>query len=644
MKYRALFEPITIGNITLKNRFVMPAMDSSTTTAEHKFSRQSIDYLSARAEGGFGLVITEFLAVDPSGFATPNQVGIYDDSFLPNLRELTDAIHAKNGKCCAQIHHAGIQTKTSCIGMQPLAVTGIPSTKYKEPVHEMTAEEVYALIDKFADAGLRAKKAGFDFVEVHGAHGYLIAQFLSKATNKRCDEFGGSCENRARFAAEVIRKIKIRCGSDYPILFRISAEEFMSGGNQAEDAVVYAKLAEKAGADAIHISTGSAAGGNIVTTYYTDPGFNVKNAAKVKESVHVPVICVGRINDPALAEEIIESGQADLISLGRQSICDSEFPNKIYEGREEEIYHCTGCMQRCYYSPGCDELDHGISCMINPFSGKEGRWHIEKTEEKKKIVVVGGGVAGLEAAWILAKRGHEVQVYEKDSMLGGQYRAACAPPKKQDMGKTVHTYEALCRRYGAKIYLNTEITEETLEELHADVVLLATGAAPVIPEIQGLDRKKAIQANDILRGRVVITDKKVLMIGGGIVGCECAEFLNQYHNVVDIADMIPEFAEGMNKYPRAILLDSLKQHGSVFYTETAVTEVCKDGIKGTRKGKAICLGGYDEIVFATGSRPVRLLEDFLKRTGRKVYVLGDAQEVRDAKYAIFDAAKLALTL
>lgn len=644
MNDRALFEPIKIGNVTLKNRFVMPAMDSSTTTAEHKFSRQSIDYLSARAEGGFGLVIAEFMAVDPSGFATPNQVGIYDDSFLPNLRELTDAIHAKNGKCCAQIHHAGIQTKTSCIGMPPLAVTGIPSTKYKEPVHEMTAEEVYDLIDKFADAGLRAKKAGFDFVEVHGAHGYLIAQFLSKATNKRCDEFGGSYKNRARFATEVIQKIKIRCGSDYPVLFRISAEEFMSGGNQIEDAVVYAKLAEEAGADAIHISTGSAAGGNIVPTFYTDPGFNVKNAAKVKESVHVPVICVGRINDPALAEEIIESGQADLISLGRQSICDSEFPNKIYEGREEEIYHCTGCMQRCYYSPGCDELDHGISCMINPFSGKEGRWIIEKAEEKKKVVVVGGGVAGLEAAWILAKRGHEVQVYEKDAMLGGQYRAACTPPKKQDMGKTVHTYEALCRRYGAKIYLNTEITEETLEELHADVVLLATGAVPVIPEIQGLDRKKAIQANDILRGRMVITDKKVLMIGGGIVGCECAEFLNQYHNVVDIADMIPEFAEGMNKYPRAILLDSLKQHGSVFYTETAVTEVCKDGVKGTKNGEEICLGEYDEIVFATGSRPVRLLEDSLKRTGREVYVLGDAQEVRDAKYAIFDAAKLALTL
>jgi len=644
MKYPELFEPVKIGNVELKNRFVMPAMDSSTTTPEHLFSQQSIDYFAARAAGGFALVITEFMAVDPTGFATPNQVGIYDDSFLPNLKELTDAIHAKNGKCCAQIHHGGVQTMSKTCGCRPWAVSGIPSTKYKEPVHEMTNKEVYWLIGKFVDAAERAKKAGFDFVEVHGAHGYLIAQFLSKATNKRCDEFGGSYENRFRFAAEIIKGIKVRCGKDFPILMRMSAEEFMEGGCGIQDVMVYAKLAEEAGVDALHISTGSAAGGNIVTPYYTDPGFNVDNAAKVKSCVKIPVICVGRINDPALAAEIIRSKRADMISLGRQSICDSEFPNKVYEGREEEIYHCTGCMQRCYYSPGCDELDKGVSCMINPFSGKEGRWFIKEADEKKKIAVIGGGVAGLEAAWILAKRGHEVSLYEKQDMLGGQYRFAAVPPKKQDLGKTVHTYTALCRRYGVRIYTNTEVTEEKLEQMDFDICLLTTGAKPVVPPIPGLADAGVKLANDVLSGGHVIAGEKVLMIGGGLVGCECAEFLTTYGNTVDIVDMIPEFAAGMNKYPRAILLNKLKAHGSRFFTETKVLEVHKDGITGEHEGEVVLLDGYDSLVLALGSKPYVPLKEKAEQLGKPVYVLGDARSVRDAKYAIFDAAKLALDL
>lgn len=644
MKYTKLFESMKIGSVTLMNRFVMPAMDSSTTTPEHKFSQESIDYLSARAKGGFALVIAEFLAVDPSGFATPNQVGIYNDSFIPNLKALTDAIHEKNGKCCAQIHHAGIQTKTSCINMTPLAVTGTPSTKYKEPVREMTTAEVYGLIQKFIDAGYRAKKAGFDFVEVHGAHGYLIAQFLSKATNKRCDEFGGSYVNRARFATEVIKGIKIKCGIDFPVLFRLSAEEFMTGGCSIDDAVVYSQLAEEAGVDAIHVSTGSAAGGNIVTTYYTDPGFNVDNAAKIKKAVHVPVICVGRINDPALANEIITSGKADFVSLGRQSICDSEFPNKIYEGREEEIFHCTGCMQRCYYSPGCDELDKGISCMINPFSGKEGRWIIEEAKEKKNVAIVGGGAAGLEAAWILASRGHRVNVYEKSPMLGGQYRLAAVAPKKQDLGKTIHTYEALCRHYGVNIFLNTAIDEAALAKMNCEVIILSTGAKPIVPKIPGLVENGVKLVNDVLSGKHVVTDEKVLIIGGGLVGCECAEFLTQYNNVVDIVDMIPKFAAELNKYPRAIMLKTLEEHGSVFYTGTRVKEIMADGIIGIHDNEEITIKGYSSIILATGSSPYNPLEAKAKELGIETFVIGDAAKVRDAKYAIFDAAKLALSI
>lgn len=643
MKYQNVLTPFKIGSIELKNRFIMPAMDSSTTIPEHKFSQQSIDYLSARAEGGFALVIAEFLCVDPTGFATPNQVGIYDDSFLDNLKSLTDEIHRKGGKCAAQIHHAGIQTSSANTKGTPLAVTGIPSTKYKEKVQELTNVEVYELIQKFIDAGVRAKKAGFDLVEVHGAHGYLIAQFMSKATNKRCDEFGGSYENRARFATEIIKGIKKACGKDFPIIFRLSANEFMEGGCDIHDAVIYAKLAEEAGADAIHVSTGSAAGGNIVTTYYMDPGFNVKNATLIKNSVHIPVICVGRINDPELAEDIISSGKADFISLGRQSICDSEFPNKIKEGRYDEIYHCTGCMQRCYYSKGCDELDKGISCMINPFSGKEGRWKINEAEQKKSIGIIGGGVAGLEAAWILAKRGHDVTLYEKDSKLGGQYCLAAIPKKKQDLGQTVFTYHSLGKHYEVKYVMNYEITNEKFKNLNHDIVILATGAKPFIPKIEGVQGKNVYLANDVLMGKHVVCNKRVLMLGGGLVGCETAEFLLQYQNHVDIVDMIPEFAVGMNKYPRAILLNELLTHDSKFYTETKILKINEDGILGMKDEKEILLSGYDVIILALGSKSYQPLTN-MADCNFETYVIGDANHVQDAKYAIFDAAKLAISL
>ncbi len=641
--YETLLSPIQIGKVTLKNRLVMPAMHSNTTTAEHTFSAQSIAYLAARAKGGFGLVIPEFLAIDPSGYGTPNEVGIFDDRFLPNLRALTDAVHAAGGKICAQLHHSGIQTKTECIGMDPWAVSAIPSTKYKSRVHELSVEEIHALVGRYIDAADRAQRAGFDFVEVHGAHGYQIEQFLSKATNKRCDEYGGSYKNRARFAVEIIRGIRARC-PELSILFRMSANEYMAGGNTPEDAVIFAKLAEEAGADAIHISNGSAEGGNIISSYYFDPGFNVVNATKVKQAVSIPVICVGRINDPELAEEIVASGKADLVSLGRQSVCDSEFPNKLMEGRDEEIIHCTGCMQRCAYMPGCEDDDKGISCVLNPFSGKESRWQITEAETKKRIAVIGGGVAGLEAAWVLARRGHSVTLYEKEQTLGGQFRLAAVPPKKQDLGKAIHTYEMLCRRYGAKIERGVNVTAELLRSLDVDTVILCTGAEPIVPRIPGLDGIRHMTANSILRGEHVVTGSRVLMLGGGLVGCECAEFLNVYANQIDIVDLLPDFAIGMQKGVRAELLKKLRDAGTAFYPNTKVLEFRDGSVVLERGGETFTKDGYDTVVLAVGSRPVRTLEDAAREAGFETYVIGDAAKVRDAKFAIYEAAKLGITL
>ena len=635
MKYESLLKPIKIGSLTIKNRFVMPAMHSSSAGSDHKFTELSKFYYGQRAKGEFGLIIPEFLAVDKTGYASGNEPSIESDEYLDSLKMVVDAIHEGGGLCAAQLHHAGVETDTSCVGMKPWSVSGLPSLKYKQEAHEMTVDEIEYLKGKYIEAADRAKRVGFDMVEVHCAHGYLGEQFLSVAYNRRSDEYGGSYENRARFVTDIIKGIKEKCGSDYPVQVRISAEEYIPNCMHINDVVVYAKLFEEAGADSISVSAGTPAGGMIVPTHYNRPGFNVENAYKVKQAVNIPVITVGRINDPDLALEIIESGKADLIALGRQSVCDYEFPKKVREGKTEEIYHCTGCMQRCYYGKPLDENDKGMSCMINPFSGKP-HWNIEEATVKKVVAVIGGGVAGLEAAWILAKKGHHVDLFEKSSKLGGQYNYACVASEKQDFGKTVDTLYHIGLNAGVNFHLNTEVSIDDLNNKY-DAVVVSTGAIPIIPRISGIEC--GVKANDIFAGKTVVGDKKVLILGGGIVGCECAEFLNEYNNSCTIVDMIKEFAPGLNKHVKKDMFTQFKEKGTQLIPETKVAEILKDGIV-TADGNV--LNGYDVVVVAFGSKPYLSINT--EELTNKVYVVGDANKVRDAKHAIFEAAKTALEI
>lgn len=644
MKYENLLDSINIGSLTIKNRLIMPAMHSNSAGTDHRFTQVSADYYAQRAYGGFGLIIPEFLAVDSTGYAAESEPSIEDDSFMDSLKLVVDAIHEGGAKCAAQLHHAGVETDTSCVGRKPWSVSGLPSLKYKQESHCMTIEEIHYLINKYIEAADRAKRVGFDMVEVHAAHGYLVEQFLSPAYNKRCDEFGGSYENRARFGVEIIKGIKKVCGSDFPVQVRISAEEFIPNGMHIEDVVVYAHLFEKAGADSISISTGTPGGGMIVPTHYYRPGFNVINAEKVKKAVNVPVICVGRINDPELASDIIKDQKADLVALGRQSVCDYEFPKKIAEGRVDEIYRCTGCMQRCYYGKPLDETDYGMSCMINPFSGKMNQWKIQRTKTPKTIAVIGGGPAGLEAAWILAEKGHDVTVFEKSHVLGGQYKYVAVANEKQDFGKTIDTLYHIGFNRGVKFKLDHEVKTEEIQGNY-DVVMIATGGTPIIPKIKGLNQLDVYKANDVLSGQSVVTGNKVLILGGGTVGCECAEFLNNYGCKCTIIDMVKDFASGMNKHVRKEMFARFAQNGTKMIPETKVIEVVEDGIFGEKAdGTTIEVRGFDQIVIAFGSKPMNPFGDQWKSLAKEVYCIGDVVQVRDAKHAIFEAAKTALTI
>lgn len=641
-EYFHLFNPIKIGTLTIKNRFVMPPMLSDLDMGDHYMTDRAVSYYERRAKGGFGLLITEYLCVDKSGLGCPQQIGIWSDDFLPGLKKLTYAVHHNDAKIFAQLHHQGVLAAVDDIQQTPVGPSPICSPSAVQKVRALSKKEIVQLVEKFAQAARRAKSAGFDGVEVHAAHGYLIGQFLSPFFNKRQDEFGGSYQGRFRFCEEILKRIKELCGSEYPISVRISSDEFLESGITPHDFTIYAMLIEQAGADCIHVSTGGA-GGNVVTPYFMRPGFNIDNIRRVKESVSIPVIGVGRINEPALADTFIKQGHLDLVSLGRESLSDPDFPNKAQSGREKEIIPCVACLQRCFFTPGYDEQDIGISCMLNPFTGKENLWKLETAKKRKKIAVVGAGPGGLETSWISAARGHQVDLFEKEDLPGGAFKLASVPPYKQDFAKVIDTYVNLCKRYGVRMHFGVSADIELLTKGEWDEIIVATGAVPIIPPIPGLDTEKHLFAQDILAGKRQMSGRKVLIIGGGLVGCETAEYLSVYKNDITVIEMKEKAAVDASPITRAFLLKSMKNHNIRICTSAEVKEIRDFHVKISERGEEKT-EIFEEIVVAAGSRAYDNLSGKMQEAGINVSVIGDAKQARDARSAIYEAVLTAIKL
>ncbi|MCJ7495578.1 MAG: FAD-dependent oxidoreductase [Deltaproteobacteria bacterium] len=632
-----IFSPFTVGGLRLKNRILMAAMGNNFSHPQGTVSDRAIAYYRERAKGGTGLIITEATPVSLSGRHRGRGLCAYDDSFLPGLRRLAASVHDHGSAIALQLHHAGRLADPDITGSPPLAPSPIPRAPGAPVPKELSQDEIQEIIIQLGQAARRAKEAGFDAVEIHGAHGYLIYQFLSPRTNKREDFYGGNPENRVRFALEVLRQVRKEVGNSFPVLFRLSAREFSENGYSLEESLDWAIELERAGASALHVSggtteslTGSA---QVIPPMVFPEAYHVPLAAAIKKKVRIPVIAVGRLGTPAVAERVLDEGQADLIAAGRAFLCDPYWPLKAARGEKDRIRPCVACNHCLWRLFQQEEL----TCFQNALLGNEEKYRMDPVEKVKKVLIIGGGPGGLEAARVARKRGHQVTLLEKSPRLGGQMLLASIPPHKQTLSKAMDWLTREVDREGVEIKLNTEGNEENIAKENPDTVIVATGARPISPD--SFSGPKVLTAWEVLGGKEV--EKEVLILGGGMVGMETAEFLSQKGCRVIVVEMTERLAADMEGTTRALLLEriALQKISSLLSTE----------VKDIRDGKVLVSHDGNErwleagtIILALGSRANNEILQAWEGKVPQILPIGDCVKPRKAKEAIHEGFAAAL--
>ncbi len=625
MSNSKLYQPITFGNVTLKNRVGMAPMTLGYESKDGSISSESTDFWRERAKGGVGLIVVDAVTVDPKVPYLGHTMTLGHDSLIPSFQEFTDEMHKYGTKVFPQIMHPGPESISWTYGVKPVG----PSPYFNgfgKDVRELSIEEIESIVELFGDAARRAKEAGCDGIQLHCAHAYMLAcSFLSPLRNKRTDKYGGSLDGRATFVMEVIANIKRKAGDDFPILMRISGDERVSGGNTLTDMLYYAKKFEEAGVHAFEISgaTQYEHEYKLIPFQGEKAGINVPEAKAIKDVVNVPVFVVGKINDGKFAEHLVDEGFVDGVMLGRALLADPDFVNKSEAGSYEDIKSCTSCGSGCVTR----EKDRNFAtCAINPECGRESAMKLTLAKKQKNVVVVGGGPAGLEAARVLTIRGHKVTLFEGSDRLGGQVNPGIVPPHKQEMSRWITYYNVQMNKLGVDVRLNTMATKENIESIAPDALVIATGAIASIPPIKGLNRETALTAIDALRGNLMIPGGNVLVVGGSAVGCEYAEHLMDKARgpmQVHIIEMIDALMPTVTSYNRIPLLKRLEENHVKVSTSTKLLEIKEDNSVEveTSNGEKVTFGPYTHIVFASGTKPnINLTEDL---SIPEIYKIGD---------------------
>ncbi len=649
-KFVKLFEPGRIGKMLVRNRIVMAAMGTHSVDPDSQMNDRTIHYYEARAKGGAGLIITqcvEYLA----GARIPHMLSLDDDMFIPRLTQLVTLVHKHGAKIACQIFNAGTKIQEHQGALEKpkeaeiLGPSAIRCVTFGVLPRAMTREEIKNHVEKWSDGAHRAKRAGFDAVEIHGAHGYFLGAFLSRYQNRRTDEYGGSLENRARFACEVLARTRQKVGPDFPILFRFNGCDFIEGGVTLEEAVLMAPLFVEAGADALNISAAHQDTRQWRDLTYLFPdGAIVYTAEAIKKVVNVPVIAVGKIGDAALADSILKEEKADFIAMGRAFLADPELPNKAKEGRLEDIRRCIYC-NNCRLGHGKKELIEkkgaGLGCTVNPELLREKEFEIKPAVRPKKVMVIGGGLAGMEAARVLKERGHNVCLYEKSDKLGGLWNIAALDPSKAHFAAVTDYLSRGLRKVGVPIFIKMEVTSQLVHKEKPDAVVLATGATPRSLNVPGIDGRNVVQAVDVLIGEAKV-GQRVVVVGGRLVGMETALMLAEQGKKVSIVTLLGLGEDGvpLERNIFVVLRERLVEHGVVIYANSPVLEISEKGIYFAWE-KELEFVPADTIVLAVGLKPENNLAEELKRIVPEFYAIGDCVEPRNALEAINEGAEIA---